>query len=596
MLLKFREYFIEAVNPRGRGFVVNEKKELTAEELVKKLTRKAPQDGEFSLNDVTIRGKLDLRHRIIPVAVALTNCIFTDEVDLRYCEFKQCVDFSGSHFEKDFNSGDETNSFTIYQKDLICNNTVFEGGASFNGARCEGSGYFHNAKFENTEKEINFVHATFGGNLECVGTIFKGGASFNCLRCEESGFFHNAQFENPKKKIDFGHATFGRNLDCTEAIFKGGARFNTLQCEGTGVFENARFENLEEKIDFGYATFGDHLDCTEAIFRGDANFSALKCEGTGFFKNAQFENPKKEINFVHAAFGINLECQGKTTFAGKVNFRYVQISGVAILRGTEFQNSVSFNGAAIHSLSMRDPKTDYGSGSFPFEKKDIDLRRCTFEIFEGTKEQQKHIVDAQSLEKFSQDPYLQFEQYYRSIGDEAYAKKIYYDGRRVLRKNALRRYALKKSKRQERNSEIRWPLWRVISDWGLRWMVGYGVRMGRSFILILILLCLGTSVFWSDGALVPKDAKSISAVSSVAEQPDKADEAAQTGNKDKFFTHLCHRLWYSLDLFIPIVNLRIIEGYKRFHGWRAAYGVVHIIMGWILVPLLIASLSGVIKK
>ena len=561
---------------------MNERKELTAEELVEKLTQETPQDGEFSLDNATIKGKLDLRHRVISVAVALTNCIFTDEVDLRYCEFKQCIDFSGNRFKGDFNSGDETRSFTIYQKDLICNNTVFEGGASFNGARCEGSGYFHNATFENREENIDFAHATFGVNLDCIGTTFKGGVIFNNLHCEESGFFKNAQFENREENIDFAHATFGVNLDCTEARFKGGASFNNLHCEGFGFFKNAQFENREENIGFVHATF-NHLECTGAIFKGGASFNGLQCEGAGFFKNAQFENAETEIIFAYATFGVNLECQN-AIFAGGVNFLNIQISGKAVFWETKFQNSVNFNGATIHNLLL--PRDSDASDSFPFEKKDIDLRRCTFDIFEGTKEQQKQIVEAQSPEKFSQDPYLQFERYYRSIGDEAYAKKIYYDGQCALRKNALNR----------KNPEIQWSWWKRISDWVLCWTVGYGVRMWLSFLWIFLFLCAGAVVFWSNGALVPKNAKSINTGSSAVEQPDKADEAAQTGNKDKFFTHLCHRLWYSLDLFIPIVNLRIVEGYKRFHGWRAAYGVFHIVMGWILVPLLIASLSGVIKK
>ena len=627
------------------GSILSEKKELTAEELVEKITKESPQGGEFSLNDAIIKGKLDLRHRIITIAVTLTNCIFTDEVDLRYCEFKQCVDFSGSYFKKDFNSGDEAHSFTIYRKELICNDTVFEDGASFNGIQCEGSGYFNNARFENPEREIDFCHATFGVTLECRETIFQGGASFNSLQCKGAGLFHNAQFEkeidfrhatfdvnlecqgaifkggvdfdslqckggffynakfeNPGKVINFSWATFGVTLQCQGAIFKGGANFNSLQCEG-GSFYNAKFENPGKEINFGHARFG-HLDCQETIFKGGANFNSLQCEG-GFFNNAKFENPKREINFAWATFSVNLECQGimnnsdegKTIFAGKVDFRNVQISGNAIFWKTEFRNSVNFNSVTIHSLSLMDPRTDYGSKSFPFEK-EVDLRRCTFDIFEGTKEQQRCMVNAQSPEKFSQDPYLQFEKYYRDIGDEVYAKDVYYEGRLALRKNAWRRFEPRKSKRQERNSDIRWPWWKVfISEQVFRWMVGYGVRMRWPFICIATLLLFSTFVvFWSDDALVPKDVEGISALKSVVEQIVKADKAEQTGAKDNFLTHLCHRLWYSLDLFIPIVNLRIVDGYKRFHGGRAFYGVIHIVAGWILVPLLIASLSGVVKK
>ena len=93
---------------------------------------------------------------------------------------------------------------------------------------------------------------------------------------------------------------------------------------------------------------------------------------------------------------------------------------------------------------------------------------------------------------------------------------------------------------------------------------------------ILIFLCVGTCIFWSTEAMSPKK------------------DTEHTDNSG--LSKLGHRLWYSVDLFIPIVNLRIADEYQRPHGWYALYAVIHIGMGWLLVPLLIASLSGVIKK
>ena len=55
----------------------------------------------------------------------MKNCHFQDEVDLRYCEFKQAVKFLNCRFEKEFNSGDDTDSRTIYRKNLVCNDSAF---------------------------------------------------------------------------------------------------------------------------------------------------------------------------------------------------------------------------------------------------------------------------------------------------------------------------------------------------------------------------------------------------------------------------------------------------------------------------------------
>ena len=105
---------------------MNSKREITAEEIVEKLTQEAPQGGEVSYDGVTVKGKLDLRHRIIHVAVTLTNCTFTDKVDLSFCEFRQLVNFSNSHFEKDLDSGR-----AICRKSLSFTAAIFDGGVNF---------------------------------------------------------------------------------------------------------------------------------------------------------------------------------------------------------------------------------------------------------------------------------------------------------------------------------------------------------------------------------------------------------------------------------------------------------------------------------
>jgi len=64
---------------------------------------------------------------------------------------------------------------------------------------------------------------------------------------------------------------------------------------------------------------------------------------------------------------------------------------------------------------------------------------------------------------------------------------------------------------------------------------------------------------------------------------------------------LFNRLGYTLDLFIPLVNLGIAKKWEvnRKYPNRLcleAYSIVAVLYGWILIPLLIASLSGIVKK
>lgn len=631
----------------GGGFSVDAKSEWSAEEIVKELTRAAPQGGEFPLSRVVIKGRLDLRHRIVPVAVTLTNCTFTDEVDLEYCEFKQRVDFSRSCFKNDFNSRD-----AIYRKDLHCEEVIFRGGVTFEDAQCERSGYFGGAQFENPHKEANFIYAEFGelaiqgeylfsidrefqgdldennmsealrrelenqrvklslsdnvavsteekdrrwllddkgnaqrytvtkvaGDLQVLhhqATTFKGRAVFNGLQCKRSGFFSSITFDNPDLRVNFGYATFGEGLVLEGAIFRGGATFYGIRSEGRGHLSDTLFDNPGRQIDFSRATFGGDVELTGAVFKGGATFNAFRCEN-GYFNGTRFDKPDRKTGFSHATFGCNLSLEG-AVFKGGADFEYAKVSGSMRLQNTEFLSSASFNGATIQNLLL---------GSSPFKKKDVDLRRLQFEIFEGGEEQRKHMLDSQSPEKLSMDPYLQFEQYYRSIGNELDAKRVYRAGRVKVHKNMINgawRF-WRKSKDQERDLETRWSLGKMIFDSMLRWMAGYGVRMLVPSIWIIAFLLIGTCVFWPDEALVLKRTSS-----------DQADGQTQSKTWSNI-RQLCLRMEYSLDLFIPIVDLRVADDYKRPPGWRGGYAFFHIIMGWLLVPMIIASLSRVVRQ
>jgi hypothetical protein len=55
---------------------------------------------------------------------------------------------------------------------------------------------------------------------------------------------------------------------------------------------------------------------------------------------------------------------------------------------------------------------------------------------------------------------------------------------------------------------------------------------------------------------------------------------------------------YSLDQFLPLVNLHVDEKWEPYPDdpWTQAYSVLHAVVGWLVVPLLIAALAGIIKR
>ena len=78
--------------------------------------------------------------------------------------------------------------------------------------------------------------------------------------------------------------------------------------------------------------------------------------------------------------------------------------------------------------------------------------------------------------------------------------------------------------------------------------------------------------------------------------PDYIDKGELPKHYPKF-----NALMYSIDMFIPIVDLRQesywLPRYSKEHGWiYVIYMWIHIAFGWILTTLGVVGLTGIVKK
>lgn len=271
-----------------------------------------------------------------------------------------------------------------------------------------------------------------------------------------------------------------------------------------------------------------------------------------------------------------------TSFTGPVNLAMARITqDLALTTPTHpkarFLRKVVLRDATVGQLVMR-------SGNFPF-KDGLNLHGFTFERFDGENHLAKQLVEAQDPALFSRDPYLQLERYYSNIGDEVEARKMYYQGRRDYRENAI------------------WPLLTKWRDWWIKWLTGYGVKTWLLLVPICFFLIFGTVMFWSDDALQPRTTATSGTPSVTTETSTQPTETAapatlpsEEQGSDSFEQKLVRRGGYSLDLFLPVVNLRIDERWEPQELVRETYALAHPLAGWILVPLLVASFAGIIRR
>jgi hypothetical protein len=689
--------------------------EVKAEDLKREITQDASKlslrlrtgKSLLPLSNARIVGSLELKHRTIDKPIEITDCVFENELDLRYGEFKQVVNFSGCTFKCEINSGDETESHTVYKKDLICNRVRFEGPARFNGIQVEGSAYFRKACFLNAEPSIDLMGASikksleftdsivegladfsglkcdgygvfdrvsfcgggksqgkvtltlssFGGTLNFESAIFRGPADLSALKCDGDGIFDGATFE---KEVFFNFSTFGRNLTCCDVTtFKGPAGFNTIKCDGSGFFSNARFEFQDEEettqnkwgvdfiaasfganldfegatfegsatfsslacggngffrhnfraknLDFTLASFGGDLEFVNAKVEGEANFNRLKCDGAGNFTGAQFgrfvgwryEGERIDLSFTH--FGSNLSLDN-ATFGGEVDMSAARISQDLTFTDGLFEQRVILNNASSDQVKLQ-------GTNFPFNSPLLDLREYTFRGFSGPDENSEELAlrfaRAQDPFKFGRDPYLQLEKYYSSIGNEVQAKAAYYEGRRDLRHN-VKKYRNKSTTKPTKLGK-RINKWRRVKltswgDWCLKWFTGYGVKTERLLIPILVVFVIGFGLFSvPSNALktVETDSSSAAADPSANLTADGIQMTAMSAGKKEVpedkGPNAIDEFAYNLDLFLPL-DLSVADEWELQKRWLEIYGLGHQLIGWILIPILLASLGGIIRK
>jgi hypothetical protein len=527
---------------------------VTAADEIRRHLQESDDKSPFTLRNATIKGPLDLRHVVINRPVELIECEFLGEVDLRYAEFRSTMDLSSSTFHRHVNCGDPAQSHTIFAKDLLANATRFLGGGSFCGAQFCCSAGFMKASFEDPGQIANFIGCRFGKYADFNEAVFKGGAQFKNIECGLSATFIATRFESESEPFDISTAKIGNVLDCSDMVTCGGAIFDRVQCR-TIYLQRARFESTEEPVMMEMMDLEDALHCDKALFAGPASFNGTCAEGA-FFHEVVFHHREKRIDFRHSSCKVNLQLR-KAHFCGPVTFESCKIDSKLILDRAIFQDEVSLCNATMKRLVL---------GTYTcFAEDSLDLRGCRFESIDDAKNYGLRLVRAQSGLTFSRDPYIQLENYFKSIGREADADEIYYRGRCAFRRHAL-----------DEMDPINWSKLRNFSDLVLKLLTGYGVKTERVIIPILVFLSLGVFLFLPDGML----------------QSAAGDAAGPLSMGERLFD----RAAYSLDLFLPVVDLGVCGDWRPTTRWGRLYSVVHILAGWMLVPLLVASSSGLVRK
>jgi uncharacterized protein YjbI with pentapeptide repeats len=401
--------------------------------------------------------------------------------------------------------------------------------------------------------DANFERANFAGAISFVGSRFKGNANFNGMKVEQIANFNNAVF---KKKVDFDSADIAGHFYAIEAKFKDevkGTSFNSMKVRGTAFFRKAKFRGW---VNFLLADFTQNFEAQGARFtkKGQVDFYGMKVGQIANFNDAVF---KKWVDFSLADVG-NFEAknaQFKDAVLVRMNCR-----GKGDFTGAKFSGSAYVNNAHFDAL-------DLSSSHWPTDRNDgaaFELEGMSYKYIcrvpEKERESHHALLKLAEQSAYSADIYSRLEEFFLRQGYRGDADKAF--------------IAEKCRERKGYRHNGDWFRW--IGSWMLYLLVGYGRCPWQAGWFCLAIIGLGWVVF-----------------------PLKKMELQDPEDRTKPEEERPHynRFWYSLGLFLPVVDLKTSEvwGPKKEYRFLRNYLRVHILLGWILVPIFLAAITGLIK-
>ena len=316
-----------------------EREVVKAEEILAKIERGEPVEYE----NVIVEGDLDLSKAVLPkndsgkflVAspIEIKNSEVRGKVNFNRAVFKRSIQFYDTNFSKDVSF-----SYARFNKSVIFIRSQFFGASIFDGSQFTQDVLFNGVHFNKStsfggthfEKDIHFLGTHFIGYAYFwQGVKFYGDVVFLEVQFVKDVFFENTQFY---KNVQFLRTQFKRYATFENAQFYTKVQFCINQFRGYASFENTRFglnvlENthissrrsarFENRGDYGDNSDNLSINFYNSSFDDIANFEHAKFYLESDFSDVRFG--KEATKFRDARFKRSASFKA-ATFAGFTNF------------------------------------------------------------------------------------------------------------------------------------------------------------------------------------------------------------------------------------------------------------------------------------
>jgi hypothetical protein len=515
-----------------------EKKVITGQNILDDINKK-DNVSVLEYKNVIIENILNLTNITIKQPLKFINCTFKDEIKVIYSTFKESVEFENCTFEQEVNFGDCEQAHTVF------------------------------------EKSVNFKECTFESTFLFVGVIVKGMADF-----EKSIF---------EKEVNFLCAKFERALFMCNTKFHNKANFKSMNVASYARFDKMKCSCEQSKIDFTGSSFGDKVTFKEICCKSELILIAVNVYFFNF-SDSKFYNTL-DVRYISCSVFL---CE-KVEFRGKVDFDSTHIKLTLNLDGSKIYDDFSLKSVGVHQVHFNiDVKSD---GK-------LDLRGFKFEVMkDSVSECDKNRLlrlfnENQNEKKFSRDPYIELESFYRARGRIQFADEVHYNG-----KSQLREYAIKK------DSSINMSRTEKCLDWIVKTLTGYGTKNKRLLFILLGVIAFGAVIFGIAGAapLAPEGnvRKAIYYTAYATDLLLPVDlglynkdnnfikEEKSTSTERKFIITRITERKFTITEQLPEEKESLSGICYLFIELLSSF---YIALGWLLIPLALASFTGLLSK
>jgi hypothetical protein len=439
-----------------------------------------------------------------------------------------------------------------------------------NGMQVAGD-VFLRGNFE-AKGEVNLLGASISGVLVCTGGTFRNtnGHALSGDRIQVTGgVFLQAGFQ-AEGEVRLLGASIGSDLDCTGGTFRNtnGQALNADGIQVSGSIFLCDDFNAEGEVRLLGASIGRSLDCTGGLFRNINGYS-LNTDGiqvSGSFLLRQDCLLEGVVSMFHAK-ALDFQYWGlKAPESALLDLREARFGSIGFdTKSLPHRDKLWLHGMTYDSFHDAVP-TDAAWWINFIERQTTEspdsLRLATeagqLKALNASKEARRRLKQAESSRRPLPQPYEQAAKVLRAHGHAEEANAI------LIAKEDARSRAMSKP-------SFRWT-WHLLS--GL--LIGYGYRPRRAFFVAVAFVLFGWGVFCVGNHFELM-------------RPVRVDGPA-------FVPFI-----YALETFTPLIKLKQADYWfpamdTTWGVWLARYGYFHTVAGWVLTTLLVAALTGLMRR